>query len=60
VARGLRVIGANNVGAGRGGGLGGRGAWAQLDARYAELGDGGAGLPATWELIRLVLRKPDV
>ena len=58
VARGLRDIGANSLDAGRRSGLAGRKTWAQLDAHYAALGDGGEGLPATWELLYLVMRKP--
>ena len=58
VARGLRAIGANALDAERRAGLGGREAWSRLDAHYAALGDGREGLPATWELLYLVLEKP--
>ncbi len=58
VARGLRAIGANSLDAGRSEGLGGRAAWTRLEACYADLADGGEGLPATWELLRIVLGRP--
>jgi malonyl-CoA O-methyltransferase len=60
VVRGLRAIGANTLDAERSAGLGGRAAWARLDACYAEFADAGEGMPATWELLRLVLRRPYV
>jgi malonyl-CoA O-methyltransferase len=59
VARGLRRLGAHNLDPARHRGLTGKRAWARLDAAYAALGDGGAGVPATWQIIHLVLRKGD-
>ena len=60
VAQGLRGIGATALDAGRPAGLAGRAVWARLEAAYALLADGADGLPATWELLRIVVRRPCV
>ena len=58
VARSLRAIGANTLDAERRTGLVGKQAWMLLDTHYAALADGAADLPATWELLYLLLEKP--
>ena len=59
IARSLKAVGAGNLDPRRPRGLTGRGQWRRLAEHYALLGDGHAGLPASWQLVQMVLVKPD-
>jgi malonyl-CoA O-methyltransferase len=57
LARELRDIGAHNLNSGRQLGLTGRQRWRDLDKAYRQLHDAETGLPVTWQLCFLKVRK---